>query len=203
MKYADDTYLLVGSSNIQTVAEELRHIEKWANYNNLRRSSTTREMLVKRKCFKGPLIPTVIPGAERVDTMRVLGVTLRSNVKVEYHLDEVLATCASSLYALRILQSHSFPPTALHDVARATTIAHLMYASSAWWGYTGSTYRDRIEGLIRRMKRGGFLTPNSCNAILMLTLQMTIFSKHYGRIQTMYSDACCLLPDKIVNDLTY
>src|SRR6218665_3885445 len=39
------------------------------------------------------------------------------------------------MYALRILRSHGLPTTVLHDVTRATTLAKLMYAAPAWWGF--------------------------------------------------------------------
>src|SRR6218665_32855 len=39
-------------------------------------------------------------GATRVDTIRVLGVTLSSNLEMDIHVDTALATCASSMYAL-------------------------------------------------------------------------------------------------------
>src|SRR6218665_2468050 len=50
MKYADDTYLLVGSSNIDTLAMEFDHVKKWAATNNLRLNpSKTRELIIYRK----------------------------------------------------------------------------------------------------------------------------------------------------------
>ena len=41
-----------------------------------------------------------------------------------------------------------------------TTIAHLMYASPAWWGYTSAEERERIERLLRKMKRRQYLLYN-------------------------------------------
>lgn len=61
------------------------------------------------------------------------------------------------LYALRILLYQCLPSTALNDVAKDTTLAHLMYASQAWWGYVISGDMNRIERLIRRVKRSRFL----------------------------------------------
>src|SRR6218665_2519646 len=36
MKYADDSYLLIRSSNISTATEEFSHISQWAEVNNLK-----------------------------------------------------------------------------------------------------------------------------------------------------------------------
>ena len=83
--------------------------------------------------------------------------TLQSNLGMTAHIDKVLAAGSSSLYALRVLRSHGLQPAALHDVTMATTVAHIIYASPAWWGYTSKMDRDRIDHLFRRLIRGGFL----------------------------------------------
>jgi len=72
------------------------------------------------------------------------------------HVDQVLSLCASSLYALRILWSHGLPAPQLYEVAKATTVASL-YASPSWWGFTSTCDRDRMELLINKLKRSGFL----------------------------------------------
>ena len=106
---------------------------------------------------QSPAPPLIIPGASRVSTIRVLGVTISSDLGMGQHLDEVLATCASSMYALRVLRSHGLPPSAIHEVARMTTVSSLMYASPGWWGFTLAHDRARVEQLLRRMKRCCFL----------------------------------------------
>ena len=48
-KYADDTYLIVLSSNSHTVAQELEHVSEWAAENNLKlNSSKSVEMIIHR-----------------------------------------------------------------------------------------------------------------------------------------------------------
>ena len=46
----------------------------------------------------------------------------------------------------------------LNVVASATTMASLLYASPAWWGYTSANDRARIDRLINRLRRGGYLS---------------------------------------------
>ena len=86
---------------------------------------------------------------------------------MEAHVTEVLASCSSSLYALRMLRNHGLPQPSLHEVARASTMARLMYASPAWWGYASAGERDRFEGFIRRTKRYGYLPPTAPTAEVM------------------------------------
>jgi len=45
----------------------------------------------------------------------------------------------------------------LQTIYRSVIIAKLTYASSAWWGYTSATDRQRLEAFIRRSDRSGFV----------------------------------------------
>jgi len=95
--------------------------------------------------------------------MRVLGVVLNSKLTMVDHLDHLLSTCASSVHALRMLRTHGLPQQQLNVVASATTMASLLYASPAWWGYTSANDRARIDRLINRLRRGGYLpTDHPC-----------------------------------------
>ena len=89
--------------------------------------------------------------------MKILGVTLQDNLGMSAHIAEVLGSCSSSLYALRVLRNHGLPPASLHEVSRASTMARLMYASPAWWGFASEGDRDRIEALVRKTKRFSYL----------------------------------------------
>src|SRR6218665_2987446 len=53
--------------------------------------------LLSSERARDELAPSQIsPGATRVDTIRVLGVTLSSNLEMDIRVDTALATCASS-----------------------------------------------------------------------------------------------------------
>jgi len=168
LKYADDTYLLVGSSNIGSVDEEYNHVALWAKNNNLKLNpSKTREIIFSKRGVKGSSIPTVLQGVVRVDTIKVLGITLSSDLRMTKHIQQVLASCSTSLYALRVLRDHGMTINALHDVAMATTVAHLMYASPSWWGYTSEADKNKFQIMINKMKRRGFLLSNTPNVVEM------------------------------------
>src|SRR6218665_2349548 len=136
-KYADDTFLMVGSNNICTAAEELRNIQSWAARNNLCiNSNKTKELIIFRRRSKSVTYPAepLIPGAECVTSLRVLGVVISSRLTMGEHLDQLISSCASSIFTLRTLKSQGLRPLLLHQVARATTVSGLLYASPAWWG---------------------------------------------------------------------
>ena len=166
-KYADDTYLLIGASMRHTVGEEMENVSSWARANNLRlNQSKSREMLIiRRGCVDPPPPP---PGVQRVTTLNILGVTITDDLRASSHVGEVLCACSSSLYALRMLKAHGLPTRALHTVAGATTVAKLLYAAPAWWGFTTADDRARVERFLARMRRSGYLPLDSRGAAAMV-----------------------------------
>ena len=100
MKYADDSYLLVGSNHIATALEEFNHMTIWAKENNQRLNpSKIEELIVFRSRIRHVLPPTSpnISETERVSSLRVLGVVISSDLGISAHLDHVLSFCASSM----------------------------------------------------------------------------------------------------------
>src|SRR6218665_4169736 len=133
MKYADDTYLMVGSRHISTAQKEFENISRWAELNNLKLNATkTKELIVFRRrpsvAFDHP--EPFIRGAERVATMRVLGVVDNFKLTMKDHLDHLLSSRASSIYALRMLRVHGLQDKQIH-----------------------------VEKLMSRLQRGGYLPP--------------------------------------------
>src|SRR6218665_1359765 len=89
--------------------------------------------------------------------MRVLGVTINQHLTMSDHIDNLIASGASSIYALRMLRSRGLQPKQPQMVARMTTIASLLYASPAWWGFTSAADRIKLERLVARLRRSGYL----------------------------------------------
>ena len=107
--------------------------------------------------------PAPIPGIQRVDMMKILGVSLTSTFSFNAHIDIALRQAAQSMYALSVLRSHGLTGEALWDVThtRATTQARMMYASPAWWGYADMGHRQRLQNFIFKLQRLGFLPRDS------------------------------------------
>jgi len=72
---------------------------------------------------------------------------------MDQHIDRVLSTTSSTLFALGTLRLEGLPTTTLHQITYVTTLTSIMYASPARWGYSNTHNRDRIEDLFCRMKR--------------------------------------------------
>src|SRR6218665_2752550 len=56
-----------------------------------------------------------------------------------------------------MLRSYGLHPKQLQLVARMTTIASLLYASPAWWGFTSAKDRSKLKRLVAMLGRGGYL----------------------------------------------
>ena len=81
-KYADDMYLMFGTNKMDPISEEFANSRSWATLNDLRtRPNKTKDMIIYRRRNKMALPPTcsTIVGAERVYSMRVLGVTFNQH----------------------------------------------------------------------------------------------------------------------------
>src|SRR6218665_869837 len=120
---------------VHTVTDEFNNIQSWAAKNNLKiHPSKTKEIIFyrRRSNVQYPSEP-FIPGAERVDALRVLGVIPAPRLSMGAHLDRVISNCASSRFALRTLKAHGLSPPELHLVMRMTTVSSLMHASPSWW----------------------------------------------------------------------
>ena len=156
-KFADDTYLLTGSSQAHTIPSELHLISTWASANNLTlNSSKSKEMIIFRPRHQFDP-PPPLPSITRVKTLKILGVILQDNLKLTAHIDHLTATCSSSFYAIRKLKTHGLSSSSIHNVTKATTVAKLLYASPSWWGLTLASDKERLEKLLKRAKRLGYL----------------------------------------------
>lgn len=160
LKYADDTYLLVGSRARNTISEELNNVTRWAALNNLKLNSTkSREMIVTRRGWVD--LPPPMEGLLRVESLRILGVTLGSDLTVTRHVEEIVGACSGSLHALRVLRGHGLPSEALHVVAEATTVSRLLYAAPSWWGLASAAERGRLQRVLDRATRQGYVHPEA------------------------------------------
>jgi len=77
-KYADDTYLIIPASNVETRAAELDHLEQRAAANNLRlnRRKSTEIIFVDSRRRHAVELPSPLTGVTRVTSMKMLGVTV-------------------------------------------------------------------------------------------------------------------------------
>jgi len=164
-KYADDTNLVVPASNIASCASEICNVERWVSDNNLSLNRVKSAEIVfvaprsRRELAVPPTLSTV--GFERIDSTKALGVSFTRKLSVTPHVDDLLAACAKTLFALRTLRHHGLSTAIIQDIFQATVVAKLTYASQAWWGYANAADRARLESFLRRCVRLGFRSASS------------------------------------------
>ena len=149
-KYTDDTYIIIPAVNVHSRVAELDHVETWSHLNNLQ--------LNRKKC--GNSLPTGLVTLRRrplhclTSSECLLGVTLSSRLSVADHVQNVIGSCAQTLHALRLLRAHGLCDSALQTVYRGVIVARLLYAASAWWGFTTAADWQLIEGYRRGVRAG-------------------------------------------------
>jgi hypothetical protein len=160
--------------------EEIQHIEDWAMMNNLtlnRKKSVEIVITAPRSRRKIVIPPPAVQGFERVESIKVLGVTVNNTLSFSNHVEETITKCSRNLFALKTLRSHGMPDSALQHVFQATVLAKLSYASPAWWGYTKAADRERIKAFLKRSVRWRFSASSSTFAELCQTAETRLFNE--------------------------
>jgi len=165
-KFADDTYLVVPAANTSSRLEEISHIEDWASRNNLKLNRAKSKELIfnainREKCGqRSTQPPPPCPNIERVSSPRVLGITLNDRLSATDHVNNLLTSCSSLLYAMSVLRSHGISTVSLQDVFRATILAKITYCLPAWSGLCSASDRAKLDSFLNRCKRHGFCDNN-------------------------------------------
>jgi len=73
-------------------------------------------------------------------------------------VDDVVGSSARSMYAISVLRSHGMEASALQQVFRAVVVSKPTYAAPAWWGFTTSVDRQRIDAVLRQAARSDLWT---------------------------------------------
>ena len=117
-------------------------------------------MIIRKPKTKLDDLPMPISGIERVDSMKILGVTLRFDLSFHEHVDGLVRRSAQTMYALRLLRSQGLHGRYLWDVTGAVLLSRLAYASQAWWGLINEGEKNQLGAIITKAVRQGFLPPD-------------------------------------------
>jgi hypothetical protein len=157
-KYADDCYLIIPAKNTNLCQQELLNVEAWAQQNNLKLNTakTVEIIFTPGKSKHKVTLPPPQPNINRAESMVMLGVTIQNDLRMTSHVAAKVESCSKALFALKTLKAHGMPQLELHEVFRATAFASLLYAAPAWWGFTMSADRERLEAFLRKATKSGF-----------------------------------------------
>ena len=81
---------------------------------------------------------------------------MSTNFSFTSHINNIINSCASNLFALYCLRSKGLANELIHVVFQATILSRLLYASPFWWGHLAAHDKDRLEAFLRRARKAGF-----------------------------------------------
>ena len=94
--------------------------------------------------------PPPLPGMERVDQLKILGVTMNTNKCNTVFLSDDTVCIAYTMSTLMVR-------TLVHyTVFSYDIVAKIMYGSPAWYGFTDSVDRGRLNSLLQKSKKCEF-----------------------------------------------
>ena len=148
-KFADDTYLVIPASNVNSRCLELKHVQDWATANNLQLNTKKSQEMVctkPRGRNSSKVVVPAIPDVERVTSLKMLGVIISHNFSMDEHVSAVIS---SSGHASTIRPSHTqiarneqyLPAGCISIHGRLS--AHICMPSMAWIRESGSSGQIR------------------------------------------------------------
>jgi hypothetical protein len=117
------------------------------------------------------------------------------------HVQHILTSCSQTVYALKTLRAHGMPTPALQNIYRSVILAKVLYASSAWSGFTTQTERNRIDAFLQRERRSGLCPADAknfgelCNAADDKLFKTVLSNRHHP--------LHILIPEKSVSFINY
>jgi len=87
-----------------------------------------RDCLLRQQKGTSSDIPPM-PEIARIKSLKVLGVTISSRLSLSEHVNNVISSCARSLYAIKVLRAHGLCAAAFQQICRSVVVAKLLYAS--------------------------------------------------------------------------
>ena len=171
IKYADDKSLLVPQNSDCPMETEYASLVDWSAAMKLRiNENKTKEIIFwKSDRTKNKHDIPLIPGIERIETTKLLGVILTSNLSWTPHINNILNICCQRFYLLNRLKHMSLCNTGLNLMFRSLVVSRLIYALPAFSGLVQQADRDRINALLREGKRWG-LTQEDLDYDLLTTI---------------------------------
>ena len=163
-------------------------------YNLQLNCSKSREIVFQSLRICGKSEHPAPPGIdiERVDKMTILGVLVNNSLTASDHMSTVLASCASLMYALRVLRSHGLSEQSLKDVFQATVVGKLMYCAPAWSGFCSAADCRRLNSFLRRCDTLGYMEKHYADISMFQeaddALFRTILSNRSHVLYTYLSD---------------
>jgi len=117
-----------------------------------------------------------LQGLTRVEEMTVLGITFTHTMSFAPHILKVTGKATASLYTLKTLKAHGLRGQALCDVTQTTLVAQQLYVRPAWSGFIKADEEAKLQSVLNKVVRYGFLTNYKPVEYLFESSDTTLFS---------------------------
>ena len=150
-KFADDVNLLSPETADIGLDDEFSNICRWASLNKMNINfSKTKEIVFHRPNPRSFIPPINLLHIERVNEIKMLGVSISGSLKFDAHVKSVLSQCSQRLYLLKQLKNQGLPINKLDEVYSALIVSKIRYALPAWGGFLSVNLCNMINGFFKR-----------------------------------------------------
>jgi len=167
-KYADDNNLIVPQFTDVELATEFEQILTWAKDNcMILNLNKTKEIVFYRPSARQSL-PSSLTGIEQVATAKLLGITFSQTLSFDEHARTILSICSQRMYLLKCLKSQGLPARELSTVFNAIVVSRFLYAIPAWGGFLSAFWIAKIDALLSKCVRYGYIDQAKMRSFLEL-----------------------------------
>ena len=158
-KYVDDVTIseIVPTREVSILQNELDTIGNWTSTNNMKLNpKKCKEMIVSfRRDIEQPPPTLVVENIslERIESHKVLGLTIQNNLKWDLHISEIVTKASKRLHILRVLKRSGVSPFHLLRVYFALIRSLLEYCCPVWHSSLTINLSDKIERVQKRTMR--------------------------------------------------
>jgi len=111
-------------------------------------------LITKEIVFRRPTVHLdILPVKLCLDCVKLLGVFSDSKLLFTEHAERLLGVCNQRLYLLSQLRKQGLSDECVAVVYDAIVLSKVLYALSAWGGYIGQAFKDRIDASVRKAFR--------------------------------------------------
>ena len=140
IKFADDTYLVIPSSNSNSLQLELDSLSEWAKISNLPINLKKSYELIIRNNYNKITPPCLHPSLQRTSSLTILGVSFTETLNITPHIDNISTKCYQTFYALKIIRAHGLYGPKLYDITESLIISRIKYAAPSWCGFANNEH---------------------------------------------------------------
>ena len=170
VQYADDASMPVSEKTDVQIKYKFSKVVAWASKNKLGiNMAKTMEIVFHRPHPKNLLLPTTLPGIERVLSAKFLGVWLQSNFGMSIQVDSIARICKQRLYILTQLRKQGLSQSFIKVVFLMQSLSHELHMrrlpgdgthpeqTLAWKGYASRADIDLIQKLFVKARHWGIV----------------------------------------------